>query len=83
MSEAQTTLRKQAYPNQEEAHRAAHLKTVRNMKGAIKSAQEALAERVKAGEKEIAFFESELKKAEKVLATFEAGVTAAAAKKKG
>ncbi len=82
MAEAQTTLRKQAYPNQEEAHRAAHLKTVRNMKGAIESSKTALAQRIKAGEKEIAFFEAELVKAEKVLSTFEAGVKAEAAKKK-
>lgn len=81
MAEAQTTLRKQAYPNQEEAHRAAHTKTVRNMKGAIKSSETALAARVKAGEAEIATFESELKKAEKVLADFESGVAAAAKKK--
>ncbi len=82
MAEAQTTLRKQAYPNQEEAHRAAHTKTVRNMKGAIKSSETALAARIKAGEAEIATFEAELVKAEKVLATFEAGIKTAAAKKK-
>ena len=80
MAQAQTKVTKRAYPDKESAKRGALSKQVRGFKLAVARCENALAERVKAGEKEIVFFEKELEKAEKGLAAFEAGVKAAAAK---
>ena len=79
MAVPETKLTKRAYPDKESAKRGALTKTVRNFKLSVKTCQDALAQRIKDGEKEIAFFEAELVKAEKGLAAFE--VAAAKAKK--
>ena len=78
MANPQTTLTKKAHATTGDAHRAAHTKSVANQKLSVKSCKDALAERIKAGEKEIAFFEKELVAAEKRLADFEASVVAEA-----
>ncbi len=78
MANPQTTLTKKAHATTEDAHRAAHTKTVANFKHSVESCETALAERVKAGEKEIAFFKKELAAAEKRLVDFEASVVAEA-----
>ncbi len=78
MAEAQTKVTKRAYPDKESAKRGALSKTVRNMVLSVQRCKDALAQRIKDGEKEIAFFEKELDKAEKGLAAFEAGIAKAA-----
>jgi hypothetical protein len=74
MAEAQTKLTKRAYANKEDAKRGALTKTVRNFKQSVQVCKDALAQRIKDGEKEIAFFEAEHAKAIKGLADFEASV---------
>lgn len=78
MANPQTTLTKKAHATTEDAHRAAHTKSVANFNLSVKSCETALAERIKAGEKEIVFFKKELAAAEKRLADFEASVAAKA-----
>jgi hypothetical protein len=76
----QTKLTKRAYATQEDAKRGALTKTVRNFKLSVKTCEDALAQRIKDGEKEIAFFKAEQAAAEKMLVDFEAAVTAEAEK---
>ncbi len=80
MAQAQTKVNKQAYPDRESAKRGALTKTVRNFVLSVQRCKDALEQRIKDGEKEIAFFEKELDKAEKGLAAFETSVAKAAAK---
>jgi len=80
MAVPETKLTKRAYPDKESAKRGALTKTVRNFKLSVKTCEDALAQRIKDGEKEIAFFKAEQDKAEKMLVAFEAAVTAAAEK---
>ena len=80
MAVPETKLNKRAYPDKESAKRGALTKTVRNFTLSVKTCEEALAQRITDGEKEIASFKAELVKAEKMLVAFEATVTAAAKK---
>lgn len=74
MAVPETKVTKQAYPDKESAKRGALTKQIRNFTLSVQRCEDALAQRIKDGEKEIAFFKAELVKSEKVLAAFEAKV---------